>query len=561
MGFLQNLKTLKDRVTGQAENSAREHTFKEAASIFDFFMDTYGWDAMAGADSGMWPAKRTARSVANSISRNLAKYKRDGFVKRGINLHTDFTFGRGIDVPKCKSEAVQEIVSKFWKSAVNQRNFFGFIAQQRRHKETLLAGEINIMVKIDENTSQVKLYPINPPDIVEVIPDADEPTRPAFYLLKRNRKVWNFDRNEWEQSQDSPKELYRAMRYKLLEASDQELQRGLVYHIGLNEFFDFLRGDSDVDAVADAAESARDMADDGTALSRANAETAYKAKILKGGKTVKDAYLAYIRSKTDGSNPTGAPASDWIENDSMLREWMQARDTGANFREKDMRAQRAYIWAGLGFGEHYMGDPSSGNLATATAMELPVLKMIQAEQKFWASIYSDLVDFVIDIAAVTGTLAGEVVDQTELEIETTENRSFALNFPPITQKDIQQYMTALGTAVDKTLIPEETAARLAMELFEVEDIDEALDELFQAKEVEAELAKIRAQNAPPPPAPGQPKAPGAAAPAPPTGKSNGLPPGMESMQPMKGPAGVAGNGGGGKGNGNGNGNGNGGQAK
>ena len=79
-----------------------------------------------------------------------------------------------------------------------------------------------------------------------------------------------------------------------------------------------------------------------------------------------------------------------MQNGGINREWMQNRDTGALQRKEDMRALKLYIYAGLGFGEHYMGDPASGNLATATAMELPVLKMIQAEQKLWSSIYTDL---------------------------------------------------------------------------------------------------------------------------------------------------------------------------
>jgi hypothetical protein len=40
--------------------------------------------------------------------------------------------------------------------------------------------------------------------------------------------------------------------------------------------------------------------------------------------------------------------------------------------------------AGIGANifEHYLGNPLTGNLATATAMELPMLKMFEFEQQF-----------------------------------------------------------------------------------------------------------------------------------------------------------------------------------
>lgn len=492
MGFLENLRRFKDRMTGAAEEQVRTKTFKESADLFQYLFDTMGWDRMLP----FGPTNRRGSAGAkNSTDFNLKKYDEDAYIKRGINLHTDFTFGRGIDVPKCKSELIQdEVVNRLWWSSVNQRNFFSFVAQQRRHKETLISGELNILIKIDEKTSNLKLYPINPNDIIEIIPDEDDASRPAFYLIRKTRRRWNKTKNEWEAT-ETKRTLHRAMRYRLFEATPEEMANGLVYHIGLNEFYEYMRGQSDIQTIFDAADSARDMADDGTALSRANAETAYKTEVLKGGKTVKDAYLAYIKTKTDGSNPTAAPASDWVENGAIKREWVQSRDTGAAHRKEDIRAQRAYVWAGAGFGEHYMGDASTGNLATATAMELPVLKMIQAEQKFWASVYGDIVDFAIDVAVVMGKVPGTVYDHDELEVETTENRSYSINFPPILQKDIAATMTALGIAVDRNLIPEKTVARLAMELFEVEDIDEALDELFSDKEVMAELEKLKAKMA------------------------------------------------------------------
>lgn len=503
MGLIDNLKKYRDRVTGKAEKSMRTKTMTEAADLFELLMDEIGWDSVQGASLGD-VAPRSVRNVARNTKRNIQKFMEDGYIQGGIRLHTDFVFGRGIDVPKCASDEIQDIVNELWWSPTNQRNFFSFRAQQRRHKETLLSGELNLLVKIDQKTSSIKIYPIDPQDIEEVIPDPDEASRPAFFLVKHSSKKWDFATNQWAIPGEPKKVLHRAMRYKILEASQEEIERGLVYHVGLNEFFGATRGASFIQAIYDAADEAQAMADDGAALSHANAEVGWKSKILKGGKNVMDKILAFWRTKTDGSNPSRAAASDYAENNALSRDWVTQRDTGANYRKEDMRALKLYLFAGLGFGEHYMGDASTGNLATATAMELPVVKMIQGEQRMWESVYSDIIDFAIDMAVLTGRLAGKVVDIDEADTETAEESAYQLTFPPIVMKELDKYISALGLALDKGMILANDAARLAMEAFEVQEIDAALEELSGEAEIDKAMKDLQAAQAQiPPPVPGE----------------------------------------------------------
>ena len=481
-----------ERVAGRIASSMEA---AESSNIIAYMMEEFGWNKVTD-NSLLRPMKRTVNTIRNGIIRHQLKYSTDGYIKRGVNLHTDFVFGKGIDIPKAKSEVVmEEVITPFWRDPVNQRNYFSFMSQQRRHKEAALSGELNILLKIDPVTSRVRMYPILPHEIIEVIPDQEEQGRPAFYQLRHTVREWDFERMQWKGSVDSSLQLHRAYRYKIFEASNDELARGLVYHVGLNEFFDLLRGESDIHACYEESESARDIAQDGATLSRANAEIGYKMIIKKGGKSVKDEVMEYLKTRTDGSNPAPAPGSEFIENDAITREWMQARDTGAQFREKDQRLMRLYTYATLGFGEHYFGDASTGNLATATSMELPVIKMIESEQKLWESIYLDLINFQIDIAVIGGVLSGEVVDRDELETEPEEIRTVDIDFPPITQKDLNTYIQAVAGAESGSLIPYKEAARLAMQAFGVNNIDEALEELTDAKDIKDKIAEVKARMA------------------------------------------------------------------
>lgn len=539
MAFIDRFRNIGKFLTGKHDAEVRaeaaEHTMEqvagrlahsmeaaESSNIIAYMMEEFGWNKVTD-NSLLRPMKRTVNTIRNGIIRHQLKYSTDGYIKRGINLHTDFVFGKGIDIPKAKSDVImEEVVKPFWRDPVNRRNYFSFMAQQRRHRETSLSGELNILLKIDQITSRVRLYPILPHEIIEVIPDKDEPGRPAFYQLRHTVREWDFQRNQWKGTVDTDLQLHRAYRYKIFEASNDELARGLVYHVGLNEFFDLMRGESDIHACYEESESARDIAQDGATLSRANAEIGYKMIIKKGGKTVKDEVMEYLKTRIDGANPTPAPGSEWVENDAVSREWMQSRDTGAQSREKDQRMMRMYGFAAMGFGEHYFGDASTGNLATSTSMELPVIKMIEGEQKFWESVYHDLVNFQIDIAAVGGVISGEVVDREELEVETEENRLIDIDFPPITQKEINRYVTAITGAESASLLPYKEAARLVMEAFGVNNIDEALDELTDAKAIQDKIAEVKARMMSQQP----PTTPGAGPGAPPAdGKKQGEKPG------------------------------------
>lgn len=109
---------------------------------------------------------------------------------------------------------------------------------------------------------------------------------------------------------------------------------------------------------------------------------------------------------------------------------------------------------GQGVFEHYMGDPSTGNLATATAMELPMLKLYEVEQQFYAEgVFTELANYAVLQGVRHGSLRGgmarmdtsagywvwdvEPVGDTDLTVDVT--------FPPIVQKDLGMFTQAIST--------------------------------------------------------------------------------------------------------------------
>jgi hypothetical protein len=58
------------------------------------------------------------------------------------------------------------------------------------------------------------------------------------------------------------------------------------------------------------------------------------------------------------------------------------------------------IASAVGIPEQYFGDISSGNLATARTVELPMVKMFESYQKVWADTYKALDEFVLEKSGV-----------------------------------------------------------------------------------------------------------------------------------------------------------------
>jgi hypothetical protein len=65
---------------------------------------------------------------------------------------------------------------------------------------------------------------------------------------------------------------------------------------------------------------------------------------------------------------------------------------------------RAAISAGVRWPQSYLGDPSNSNLATATSLELPVLKAVENRQEIFEAMFRWAIDLAIEKAVDSGRL-------------------------------------------------------------------------------------------------------------------------------------------------------------
>jgi hypothetical protein len=174
--------------------------------------------------------------------------------------------------------------------------------------------------------------------------------------------------------------------------------------------------------------------------------------------------------------PPGAGIHD--SNSAVDLEWMKT-DTGAQNAKDDGRSILTAAGAGMGMFQHYFGDGGDANLATAQAMELPMVKMFEDWQQWTEDVLISLSFYALRIAN----------DQ-----ETAQEHIARVggNFPPIISQDVVKFMTAWSQFVQNVApgnkIVQQEAVKGAFGVMNVPNIDALMNE------VEAEEVRLEAER-------------------------------------------------------------------
>jgi hypothetical protein len=169
--------------------------------------------------------------------------------------------------------------------------------------------------------------------------------------------------------------------------------------------------------------------------------------------------------------PPPAPGSTFVNNAGADMVPMP-RATGAGDSKEDSNQLKLMVCAATGIMVHYFGDPSTGNLATATAMELPMLKMFEAYQQLWQDAWRDIFSIALQ------------------EDPDEEPAQITIDMPPILSDDVGELGDALTKAATVYPVMRKLpqVLRLVLTSLNVPDVAEVMDAAEQAQEeMDAEL--------------------------------------------------------------------------
>ena len=440
-------------------------------------------DGSLNADGGGEPSDEERLA---SVAECRHMYYYDPLFARIINLWTDFGFGETMTVVAEDPEA-QEVWDEYWEAKRNAK----VVGPQRRHilsNRLLVDGELFWVWFVDVKTGLATVRGIYTNQITSLITPPGDPWVTVYY-----ERLWDpkgdGSRSEswWYQDKDAttedlgtievPREVHLAMG---------EREGTVVYA----SQFDYpalgRRGWPLMAAGAAWARAYKDFAQDRLALAKA-AAMFYRKIAIKGGSRAVDALTDNLNSafRTSGvyseTNPPAVAGSTMIMGQGFDEETTPYQ-TGASDADKDGTMTLAMVGIAAGIFSHYLGKGEAYRLATATAMEAPMLRMWGRYQGNWKQEILDHFEFVLDMAERYGK-------------KRFTSREASVTADAILEPDIARLETSLGGLYDRGLVPRRTAVRLAMEGLGVENIDEVMATEFEdgegllapGDEVDAEL--------------------------------------------------------------------------
>ena len=116
------------------------------------------------------------------------------------------------------------------------------------------------------------------------------------------------------------------------------------------------------------------------------------------------------------------PATILNESDAVKTEPFSVSTQSAQAAQ-DAQMIRSQISA-ASFPQHYLGDATGTNLATAQSLELPVMKRIEAFQELFEGLFRTFIDRAIQKAVDVGTLPSDLTpeERAKLKAKKPENR-------------------------------------------------------------------------------------------------------------------------------------------
>ena len=332
--------------------------------------------------------------------------------------------------PRCRDEKVQEVVDEAWDDPDNMLVLTAYEAQIASNTDLELQSNVFLLMFDDGEDGRVKLGVLNHDTVEQVVRDPDNRLRILYYLAKVQKQNWDFDndRPAFPTGENTiPRPFYYAhwknvehadeadeqRDEKLPKPPDKKLGDGKVRHIAVNRTTEMAFGVPTMrrtirwfTAYNDFMKARVDMAQAAAAFimkRTAKGTPEQLAKLAAKSMSRQADYQVDTGDITATGQAGPRPASILTENESLVHENMRL-DSGAGNAEQDGQMLRSQISAATHFPQHYLGDAGSANLATATSMELPVLKHIEGRQEVWEGVFRWFIDRVIEKAVDDGRL-------------------------------------------------------------------------------------------------------------------------------------------------------------
>jgi hypothetical protein len=494
-------KAAESMISGAVER-AEERTWARARESYDALISEQSWlqhnqvwlSALGGGKSRLDENLRRSyveRSRANALHNPL--------YVRALQTYFTFVFGRGISRPRLaddwveslqsgeratdalprEAEALEAIVKTFWTAPDSQHNLTGYHAQQKRYMQLLTDGELPLLI-----FERGGKFTVGCLDSLELQDFIEHPKKAGTPLAWKRQYATRSGGQitEWYPAAESVgAEDELAKQFNTLGVKDAGSGSGRggrlidkidgtrvwLWNLVVNRADPLgIRGVPPFFSVLPWSAAAQDLTSNLRTYLRALSAWAWKVKLGQGAtaanvSSVKSQLASQFSGAAYPTNPAPVVGSVRVETQGQDLEPITFGAGGAQAFETAIKTCLDMVYAGTGLPSHYFGNVDTGNLATASAMELPVRKLFESEQQWWTELYDTLFQWM-------GRVSGLVVDaETVIEID----------FPTIVERDATALLQGLSQATMAPLIAPEDACRTAAALLGADDIEAWVERL------------------------------------------------------------------------------------
>ena len=499
----EQIEQLKEAISAEENNN---EILTEAMRDLESQLQEQGWQSLFGGMNG----RELSKAALNTLY-DIARvyWVKNPLIQRAIEVQALYVFAQGMTI-KGQHPDVDAVVQKFMKDPKNINALTSHQAWMQNERDLRLSGNQFFALFTNQSTGRVIVRSIPLYEIGEIITNPDDSREPWYY-----RREYTINELNVQSGVVTPKiaKVYHPdWRYTPAPADRPETIGGdqvkwdtPIMHTKVNCLPDMKYGVCEVYGAIDWSKAYKTHLENGQKLWQALARFAF-ALTTKGGAgavaAAKDKIKTLIGKTTSegAARTTPVPvASVFTSSEGVKLDTVKT--SGATIGMDDARRHALMVASATGIPEQIlMGDPSTGNLATAKAMERPLELQFINRQKLWMDVWVNLMNYVIDqsIKAENGLLNSEgegVEDEYTGEInysltaidEKTKlpvPRTVSVSFPPLLEHDILQTVQAIisGATLDgKPLagtIDMKTLTRLILIALKVENADELIEKYY-----------------------------------------------------------------------------------
>lgn len=450
------LNSLSEAVELYGQMAFTEHSnnelLQERIAELELALDDVGYERIGDSN---FDKQFTKASIDKIAAMARIYWLKNPLVKRAVATQANYVFGQGVDVVAA-DEDVQTVVDAFMEDSKNRAELTGEQAMLTKETELQVTSNLFFTFFTDplNGATRVRTIPLN--EITRIIYNPDDSKEPWYYY-----RQWQQPKEPGSQKYEMHQAMYPDINYMPKGGLPKHfngievMALNPVYHVKTNCLSDMEYGVSEIYAAIDWAKAYKDFLEDWYTIVKSLSKFAWKATSKSGATGMAQAKQVLEGAINGGSNPMnsdlpGQAAQVWMSSDNF--DLAPMPKSGATVAVDDGRRALLMVCAATGIYEHYFGDPSTGNLATAKAMEQPMLLMFQERQELWTDVFNTILGYVINQSALKpgGKLRGVMSfnDYGESYVDMGDtDRSVDVKFPPILQEDVNERIDAIVKSV------------------------------------------------------------------------------------------------------------------